>query len=202
MIKKLYPNLKDKPLFCEKYQLDVTLESEKQSMSLDMYLEHDDIIEILNGFENKKIISYINLSKYKTHYYVQYADFKIKSIKLRAYYDFYGRECTVNIDKIYDFKERTLVYSSINKKIFDDEYHDSVLCDFYLYSESEEFEDYIEFKVDGKEIDRSFFLYNYDKYTVNYRKDDIMTFRINKETLDLTCVEKPELLTDMKVKNI
>jgi hypothetical protein len=202
MITNLYPNLKDNPVICEKYKLEVLLDDDNNNMFLDMYIDHDDAVEILNGFNDGKILSYMNLAKYKSHYYVEYANYKVKRIKMASYYDFYGRECTVNINKIYDFNRRTLIYSSTIDKVFDLEYSESCHCDFFEYSKSEEFEDYIEFKVNVKDMDRHFFLYCYDRYSSKNNELKIMTFRINNKTLSLSCVEKPELIKNMKVKNI
>lgn len=212
---ELYPILKRTTPVCNKYCLSINMSSYQVSTSLDMYLDEDECIKLLNEYNNRKLKSYEDLLKYKydgidqmldykkyKHDGIdQVSDYKIDKIKLLSYFDEYGRECSVNIDKRYDFTKPTVVYSKIGFLVFAGE-SDECSCDLFSYAKVVESEFHVDFLVAEDSVDRYFFTYYLEGAVDLFKKNKKLTFRVNKETLKISCIEDPNFLHGMYVSNI
>jgi hypothetical protein len=198
---ELYPILKRTTPVCNKYCLNINMSSYQVSTCTDMYLDEDDCIKLLNEYNDNKIQSYKDLLKYKHEYIDQISDYKIDKIKLLSYFDEYGRECSVNVDKRYDFTKPTVIYSKIGFLVFAGESAECS-CDLFSYAKVMESEFHVDFLVAEDSVDRYFFTYYLEGAVNLFKKNKKLTFRVNKETLNISCIEDPNFLYGMYVSNI
>jgi hypothetical protein len=189
MINSLHPIKREEIKYKNVYEISVFLTKKGSLMGVHIFATEKEAIDILNQFENKKLTI-----KYLDKYFEEdYSNYTLDALSLRCYYDEYGRECEVIKNKNYDINYKSLIYNTEGEYIYEDS--SSITCYFLDYAKDikETFSEIV-FKVYKEDMNRYFLFYDTTK--------EYLSFVINKETLDLMCINNPKLTINLKVKNI